>query len=86
MVVEGGVDDEVLINGTVYEAGQHGFNWDDVPEADCGAVTGDNGAHPYNYTVVLAPNASVTVGAKDNGLGGSIDGAWFLETCYDEPP
>lgn len=84
LTVTGSANDEVLIDGAIYEAGQYGFYWSSY-YTGCGSVNGDNGAHSYSYSVVLAPNASVTFGGKDNGFGGDVNGTWTLETCYDAP-
>lgn len=78
----GGADDEVLIDGSVYEPGKYGFYWDYYGQP-CGSKTGDNGGHNWSYSRVLAPGESVTFGGKDNGYGGGVSGSWTISSCFE---
>lgn len=80
----GGVDDEVLINGAIYQPGQFPFPWS-LYGNPCGSVTGDNGGHNFTYIAILNPGQSITVGARDRGFGGGLTCGWTLE-CYEQPP
>lgn len=78
----GGANDEILINGSVYEPGKYGFNWNAYGQP-CGSQTGDNGSHSWSYSKVLAPGESVTFGGKDNGFGGNVSGNWTMRMCFE---
>lgn len=73
----GGVDDEVLINGQIYQPGRYPFSWD-YYGSPCGSNNSTNGAHEFSYVKILAPQESINVGVKDNGGGGGIDAEWVL--------
>jgi hypothetical protein len=79
----GGIDDDLLINGSIYEAGQYPFPWG-AYGSPCGSDGTTNGAHFWSYSVVLAPGESITFGCKDNGFGGGFYGnaSWTLKTCF----
>jgi len=81
----GGADDEIIIDGEIYEPGKYPFDWGSVG-GGCGSQNGDNGAHAWTFEKTLQPGESVTFGGKDNGFGGWVDGTWTLETCYSENP
>jgi hypothetical protein len=74
----GGANDEVIINGQIYQARQFPFNWSSF--GVCGSADGDNGGHAWSYSKILQPNESVTFGGKDNGYGGEVNGSWTLKT------
>lgn len=78
----GGANDEVLINGKIYEPGKYAFGWG-ITGTDCQPDYNDNGAHSWSYFKVLAPGESVDFGGKDNSFGGGIEGTWTLRTCFD---
>ena len=80
----GDANDEIIINGQIYQAGVFPFNWSSFDTGGC-SVDGDNGAHAWSYSKILQPNESVTFGGKDNGLGGGVNGSWTLEveSCSD---
>jgi hypothetical protein len=84
LTITGSVDDDVIIDGQIYEEGKYGFPWDAV-DNPCGSKSGDNGAHEFTYTKVLAPGESVTIGAKDNCCGGGINATWTLQIQCDPP-
>jgi hypothetical protein len=79
----GDANDEIIINGQIYQAGVFPFNWSSF-SGGC-SVDGDNGAHAWSYSKILQPNESVTFGGKDNGFGGGVNGSWTLEveSCSD---
>lgn len=79
LIMSGNAADEVIINGSIYEAGMYPFPWSSYG-SPCGSVDGDNGNHAYSYTTILQPGESLTVGGKDNGYLGSIDGSWTLSS------
>lgn len=79
--VTGGANDEVIIDGNIYQAGEFPFNWSSF-NTGC-SVDGDNGGHAWSYSKILQPNESVTFGGKDNGYGGEVNGSWTLKTCTD---
>jgi len=78
LTVFGGANDEVIINGDIYQPGIYPFNWSSYNV--CGSVDGDNGSHGYSYEKLLQPGNSVTFGGKDNGYGGEVGGSWVLKT------
>jgi len=59
MVIDGSVDDDVVIDGSVYDPSCCIFN--------CGL----NGAHGFIYTAVVGPGQTTTVGYNDNHGGSS---------------
>jgi hypothetical protein len=67
VTVSGGVDDDVEINGSVYEYDQHIYWADGSP---CGG--GKNGAHSFTYTQSMPVGSSITIKGIDNGFGGNI--------------
>jgi hypothetical protein len=67
--------DEVIINGEIYEEGQHIFSW---PFDPCGIGLPMNGNHSYSFSTILLPGESVTFGGRDNGFGGGITVNWTL--------
>jgi hypothetical protein len=81
----GNVDDDVLIDGTVYQEGQFAFPWE-YYGAPCGSTNSSNGYHAWSFEKELQPGESVKFGGKDNGYGGGIEGTWTLSTCKDPPP
>jgi hypothetical protein len=60
VTVAGGVDDDVLFNGDIYEPGAYPFY---------GSL---NGAHNFSYQTTLAPSASLVIQGKNYGGPGSI--------------
>lgn len=80
LTASGGVDDDVLINGSVHEPGKYPFNWNAYGNP-CGSTSEDNGSHSWSYETVLQPGASVVFGGKDNGFGGGVGGSWTLTSC-----
>ena len=72
--IGGSVNDEVLIDGVIYEDGQYVF-W---PQGSPCDPSRTNGAHGFGYDTVLQPGQSITVSAKDNCCGGGIDYTWTL--------
>lgn len=80
LTVNGSADDDFLIDGQVYEPGAYPFNWANFG-SPCGSTNQTNGSHRISeYTRVLQPGESVTLGGKDNGFGGGVSGSWTLST------
>lgn len=79
----GGINDDLLINGSIYEPGQYPFSWSSYG-SPCGSDNTTNGSHSWSYSVILAPGESITFGCKDNGFGGGFYGnsSWTLKTCF----
>jgi hypothetical protein len=75
--VEGSVDDEFVVNGSVYEPGAYPFNWNTVG-SPCGSTNGDNGAHNFTYYDTLSNTEVILFQAKDNGFGGSSTWTVYL--------
>lgn len=71
ITVTGMANDEVYINGQIYGAGTSPFNWPNTSNP-CGRSANDNGTHEYTYTKTLAVGASIYIGGRDNGFGGSV--------------
>jgi len=64
LTINGEVDDDVLINGAVYEYDRYVYGpW--VNGSPYGR--GRNGAHAFTYTAILTANQAVTIGVRDNG-------------------
>jgi hypothetical protein len=81
----GSVDDDVLIDGEVYQEGQFPFPWENYG-SPCGSTNSTNGAHDWTFSKKLGPGQSVRFGIKNNGYGGGITGTWTLNSCEDPPP
>lgn len=73
--VSGGVDDDVLINFSVYQPGQFPFNGGDP----CGRGVPYNGSHNFSYSTTLAPGQTIDIRGRDNIAGGSITFSWTLQ-------
>lgn len=67
--VAGVIDDEFVVNGSVYEPGMYPFAWNNAGNP-CGSTTGDNGAHSFTYYDTLIPGEAILLQVKDNGFGG----------------
>lgn len=80
MTVSGGVDDDVLINFSVYEPFQYIF-WSNGTVCRDGPL---NGAHSFSYSTTLAPGQTIDIRGRDNAAGGSITFSWTL-TCNPLP-
>jgi hypothetical protein len=64
LTINGEVDDDVLINGAVYEYDRYVYGpW--VNGSPYGR--GRNGAHAFTYTAILTANQTVRIGVRDNG-------------------
>jgi hypothetical protein len=81
----GSVDDDVLIDGEVYQEGQFPFPWENYG-SPCGSTNSTNGAHDWTFSKKLGPGQSVRFGIKNNGYGGGITGTWTLNSCEEPPP
>lgn len=79
----GGINDDLLINGSIYEEGQYPFSWGSYG-SPCGSDNTKNGSHSWSYSVILLPGEVITFGCKDNGFGGGFYGnsSWTLKTCF----
>lgn len=75
--VQGTVNDEFIVNGSIYEPGAYPFNWNSFGNP-CGSVTGDNGAHSFTYYDTLSNTEVILFQAKDNGVGGSATWTVYL--------
>jgi len=69
--IVGGVNDDVLFNGVIYQAGQFPFNWNDFNNP-CGSTNADNGAHNFNYTKTLSAGEDLLIQVLDRGYGGGL--------------
>lgn len=65
-ILNGGADDDILINGQVYEDGKYPY---------FGPL---NGSHSYSYETLLQPGETIVFGGRDNGFGGSVNGSWKM--------
>lgn len=65
--ISGGVDDELIVNGVIVNAG-------------CCVFVNCNGAHNVNYSLLVAPLGSIVIEAGDNH--GSSTG-YNLKVCWD---
>jgi hypothetical protein len=65
LVIEGGVDDDVVFNGVIYEADHYPFFAYTIPGHQ-------NGAHAFSYSCPLAPGETIEIGTINNGYLGSL--------------
>lgn len=79
--ITGMANDDVIINGSIYEDGQHPYPWGNP--GPCGD-TRANGAHQYTYITTVAQGEATYVGGRDNGAGGSVTINWTV-TCNPLP-
>lgn len=88
--ISGGVNDDILFNGSIYEPAQYPGYIGSSPCFPPGSNIGIlNGAHNFNYTTVLSSGQSITIGVRDYGAGGGINASWSLTpifTPFDTPP
>ncbi|MEI6035059.1 MAG: hypothetical protein WCS65_12375 [Verrucomicrobiae bacterium] len=71
VAVSGSADDEVVINGSVYEPGSYAFNWNDYG-SPCGSTNSTNGSHSFAYAGSVEVGGQLTIKGRDNGYGGWI--------------
>lgn len=71
LTLTGSANDDVLIDGSIYEDGQYPYNWPSVGDP-CGRGASANGSHSFTYTKSMAPGASIRIGGRDNGFGGGV--------------
>jgi hypothetical protein len=69
--VNGGVDDDVMFDGNVYEDGAYCFWSEDCPGGST-PCTYVNGAHFFSYNQILNIGQSIEIKGVDNGGGGAI--------------
>jgi hypothetical protein len=79
-IISGMVDDDVLIDGQIYQEGQFAFPWS-AYGGPCGSTDNSNGAHNFSFSKMLQPGESVKIGGKNNGYGGGITATWTLNAC-----
>lgn len=79
---EGSCNDEIIFNGQIYEEREHIFPW---YQDFCGLGLPLNGSHDFTYSKILQPGESITIGSRDNGLGGGTNGYYTLcpQTYYE---
>jgi hypothetical protein len=85
LTASGNVDDELLIDGNIYQEGKFPFQWE-FYGSPCGSTNSSNGNHDWSFKKTLQPGESVKFGGKDNGYGGGVSGSWTLTTCPPPPP
>lgn len=71
LLITGVVNDDVLFNGVIYQAGQFPFNWTGGANP-CGSTNADNGVHNFSYTKVLALDEILTLQCLDRGFAGGL--------------
>lgn len=84
LTASGIVNDDVIINGSIYQPNEYAIDWDGCTRCPGGS---NNGPHSWKYIKVLQPGESVTFGARDNGrcpsdpIDATLHVDWRMDAC-----
>lgn len=76
LCVTGGANDEIIINGSIYEEGEHSACWAAYGITTCG--TNLNCAHSFAYTAQVEAGAQTTFQCQNN----CSEGGGYVYVCY----